>query len=230
MVVRPLDSSANSLQRYSTDGRLEQTYSGGSAKLYGGAVLYTPDGLQLIAETDTAPVVFSNDGRVLRQFRVPAGYSRCYPRKWWTSSAVLEQCMTPGFSRIALFVQPFDGGSPTALVDGPDTQGSGYVGAWKLSNGDVLLGAAGNCGDGGYQVLHAGSGTITPLRGPSEAPAPQYISHMDNDVATIPVNGSGCVNDHPGVHTLIDYNMVTGKTTTLLQGDAQIVSWPGDRS
>ncbi|HEU5270942.1 MAG TPA: hypothetical protein VFU36_13540 [Jatrophihabitans sp.] len=214
-------------KRFATDGTLELTYSN-PALLTTERVLYTPDGTELIGDTSSATVLLGNDGHLIRQFPVPAGYSRCYVLKWWTESAVLEVCSN-NLSFSALFVQQVAGGSPSRLTSGNGKYGMGYANGWRLSNGDVLLENISGCGDAGYQVL-ATDGTIHPLRLPAGVTEPGYIANMDGDLATfLQRNFPGCGGTNRPRYSLIDYNMVTGQTRTLLDGLAVIVGWPGDQ-
>jgi hypothetical protein len=222
------------LSRYSTQGVRALTYPtvAGGNRIGSGSAIYTPDGGELILQSaDGVSVLLGNDGHYIRTFGPPAGYDRCNPLKLWTSATLLESCRrTAAGQPFALFVQPLGGGTPTVLADGAGTQALGYGNAWQLSNGDVLLQALGNCGGGGYQILHEGSGAITPLRGPRGVPSPHFITSMDGDVATFVVGDGGCAAGHPGGPTLVDYNVVTGQTRTLLDQPAIMLSWPGDAS
>jgi hypothetical protein len=215
------------LQRYSTGGTLELTYSD-PALLGTETVLYTPDGTQLVGDTSNGPVLLGNDGHLIRQYPVPAGYHQCYAIKWWTTSSVLETCDVKDRAFQVLFLQPVAGGSPSRLTGGDGKYGMGYRAAWQLSNGDVLLENAAGCGNGGYQVL-AADGTTRSLRLPAGVTAPGYISNMDGDLATFVQRDTiGCGGSNQPHFRLIDYNMVTGQTRKLVDGLAFIVNWPGD--
>ncbi len=218
------------LSRYSVDGSLELDYPAvvDGHHFSSARPLYTLDGTELIVPAyPSATLLLGNDGHFIRAFQVPSGYSDCHPVKLWTAEAMLERCsrFSNGRGLDALLVQPLSGGAPQVLTDAGGSQGDGYVDAWQLSNGDVLLASDGNCGDGGYDVLHPSSGTITALRGPAGVPYPLFIVAIDRDLATFFVGGSGCAADHPNAHTLVDYNMVTGRTSILLQQLATILPW-----
>jgi TolB protein len=231
LVQQPGPNNGWQLSRYAGYGGLEYSYPlviGG--RQVGGGAVYTADGTELILTSTTGtPFLIGNDGHFIRTFRVPAGYQGCTPVKLWTAGTVLENCfISDPAPRGALVVQPLSGAAPTTLADGPGTETGGYEQAWQLSNGDVLLHANGQCDDGGYRVLHPGTGAITVPRLPAEVSAHPFMLSMEGDQATFLVGGSGCVADHPGAHTLLDYNLVTGQTRILLQQSALILPWPGD--
>jgi hypothetical protein len=229
VVINDSNPQRPQLQRYSTGGTLELTYSD-PALLTTGTVLYTPEGTQLVGDTSNGPVLLGNDGRLIRQFPTPAGYSECYVIKWWTSSSVLETCWVKDRALQALFLQPLAGGRPSVLVDSAGPLNEGYSNAWQLSNGDVLLEVEAGCGYGGNEILDPRNGSIRPLKLPAGVTQPGRIANMDGDLATFQQNYTGCGGGDQARFSMIDYNMVTGQTRKLLDGLAVIVSWPGDPS
>ena len=101
----------------------------------------------------------------------------------------------------------------------------GYGNGWRLSNGDVLLSKMSGCGSAGYDILHP-DGTTVPLRLPAGVPEPGTIINMSGDLATFQVV-HGCGDPGPNV-SLLDYDMVTGKTSTLLNSNGIVLSYPGN--
>jgi hypothetical protein len=81
------------------------------------------------------------------------------------------------------------------------------------------------CGSAGYDILHP-DGTTVPLRLPAGVPEPGTITSLVGDLATFRVV-HGCGQPGPNV-TLLDYDMVTGATSTLLDSDGIVVGYPGD--
>ncbi len=218
------------LQRYSTDGTLELTYPK-LPLLPNDALLYTPDGTRLVTDTTNGPILLSNDGQLIRQFSIPAGYSQCFALKWWTNSTVLEVCGAKTSEFRALYLQPLTGGRPSVLVDSTGPFGGGYGDAWQLSNGDVLLRVEAGCGYGGNEILDPRNGSIRPLKLPVGVAKPGRITHMDGDLATFQQpNYDGCLGGDQPAYSLIDYDMVTGQTRKLIDGLAILVNWPGDPS
>jgi hypothetical protein len=215
------------IQRYSTDGALELTYSDPSLIA---PLLYTPDGTRLVGETGNGPVLLGNDGRLIRQFPAPTGYSGCSVIKWWTSSSVLEGCYRQDPLVLALFLQPLSGSPPSVLVDSAGPNHEGYANAWQLSNGDILLQMGVGCAFGGYEILTPRSGSIRPLKGPPGVTKPGRIANMDGDLATFQQQNYSATCGAPDQprFSMIDYNMVTGQTRKLIDGLAVLVNWPGD--
>jgi hypothetical protein len=214
------------LLRYGTDGTLQLAYPPSIAglRLYGYQALYTADGSQFVTQAGDYSVLLSNGGQLVQQYALPSSYLSCRPAKWWTSDTFLEACSRSGGT--GLYLQPVAGGTPTLLVDQKSPIGMGYGYAWQLSNGDVLLSRESGCGSAGYDVLHP-DGTIAALNLPPGVTAPGTIVNMDGDLATFRVV-QGCGQPGPNV-TLLDYNMVTGATSTLLPGDGVVLSYPGDK-
>jgi hypothetical protein len=242
MLLRSIDDAGKpTLTRYALDGTRELTYpttiAGVGTMGYRG--LYTADGSVLAVDTTSALdkatasrtpgglTLLSNDGHFIRRFPLPGGYSSCAPLKWWSASTVLESCIRKsGPLTGGLFLQETSGGLPVPLAQPSDTS-PGYWSAWQLGNGNVLLGNDGKCHSGGYSILHPDSGEITALKLPSGVSAPGLITHMDGNVATFDLNGGGCVfNQSSDPHTLLDYNMVTGDSAVLFEGEATIVGYP----
>jgi hypothetical protein len=106
----------------------------------------------------------------------------------------------------------------------------GYENAWPLSNGHFLLLNTSGCGNGGYDIL-LGDGTTRPLRGPAGMPPTNTpIINVDGDRVTFQQKDvQGCGGGEIPHYQLIDYNMVTGATSKLLDGTATMASWPGSR-
>lgn len=217
------------LLRYGTDGTLQLAYpptiGGQQLHAYYGAV-YTADGSQLTVQVGNNTVLLSNAGDLVQQYQLPDSYRSCRPIKWWTSDTLLEACNRTGTlgATTALYLQPLAGGNPTVLIDQPSSIGLGYGYAWQLSNGDVLLSRMSDCGSAGYDILRP-DGTTVPLRLPAGVSAPGIVINMSGDLATFAVS-QGCGNPGPKV-SLIDYNMVTGATSTLLNSNGLLRSYPG---
>jgi hypothetical protein len=221
------------LVRYGTDGTLEHLYAAppglGSST---SAVLYLPDGSQFVGSITNGPLVlFGNEGQLVRSYPKPDGYDRCTPVKWWRTGTVLEICNHMGSvgQLNALYLQPIVGGAPSLLTDDAGSHQMGHLDGWRLSNGDVLLVNATGCGNGGYQVLGS-DGVVRSLKLPAAITAPGVIVNMDGDWATfLQTTDFGC-DPRQGSRRLIDYNMVTGQTRALIDGEGVLVSWPGDPS
>lgn len=222
---------AERLLRYGTDGTPQLAYplTVGGQKLNGYyGVLYTADGSQLVMQAGDNPVLLSNNGELVQQYPLPASNQSCRPVKWWTADTFVEACDRSGTlgSITSLYLQPVAGGSPTLLVDQGSSIGMGYATGWQLSNGDVLLARMSGCGSAGYDILRP-DGTTVPLRLPAGVSEPGTIINMSGDLATFQVvgKGSSCAGrDEP---RLIDYNMVTGATSTLLNSLGLVLGYPG---
>ncbi|HET6209304.1 MAG TPA: hypothetical protein VFD94_02915, partial [Jatrophihabitans sp.] len=218
------------LLRYSADGTLQLAYppiiAGQRLHEYY-PILYTADGSQLVAQTGNSSVLLSNGGELVQQYSLPGSNQSCRPVKWWTADTFLEACDRPGSlgSVSSLYLQPVAGGTPNLLVDQGSSIGMGYGSGWQLSNGDVLLSRRSGCGSAGYDILHP-DGTTVPLRLPAGVPEPGTITSLVGDLATFRVV-HGCGQPGPNV-TLLDYDMVTGATSTLLDSDGIVVGYPGD--
>jgi len=218
------------LVRLDPDGRVQQWYPryvAGAGDVSGWRALYQADGLSFVTGSQRGVLVMSNTGSVERTLPAPAGYQGCHPLSRQGDSAVeLCQQVADG-ARTSLFSQSLSGGQPQPLATGPGKFGMGYYMGWSLSNGDLLLGNAVGCGGGGgYSIQHP-DGSIRPLRLPVGVPAPGNILNMDGDLATFLItNRSGCGDRSHATYTLIDYNMVTGATTTLLEQDATLLDYP----
>lgn len=235
-LIEQLDQpNAWRLNRYSADGGLEFSYPAviGGQQVSTGEAIYSADGSELILTTPAGdPFLVGNDGHFIRTFAAPAGYVRCTPVKLWQAGSMLERCMRVGASQShsALIVQPLTGAAPRVLADAPARNTDGYWGAGQLSNGDLLLDNWGDCDGSTYDILHAGTGAIRPLRWPAGIPRPSTIIGMSGDIATFDHRSpSGC--GHGGSQdTLYSYNMVTGQTRTLVDGSAIVLDWPGGPS
>lgn len=222
---------AERLLRYGTDGTPQLAYPltvGGQQLHDYYSVLYTADGSQLVLQAGNNTVLLSNGGDLVQQYSLPASTQSCRPVKWWTSDTFLEACDRSGGTLgpvTSLYLQPMAGGTPTLLVGQGSSIGMGYGEAWQLSNGDVLLSRMSGCGSAGYDILHP-DGTTAPLRLPAGVTEPGTISNMAGDLATFRVV-HGCGDPGSNV-TLIDYNMVTGATSTLLNSSGTVLSYPAD--
>jgi hypothetical protein len=216
------------LRRYSTDGTLEQSYP---PSVGSGPVYYTADGSEFVVDTSSYPQLYTNDGQLIRQLPAPAGYRTCSALKWWTQTSLLESCAAAAGSPYGLFIQSVDGSQPDLLTSSGGSSGLGFMYAWQLSNGDVLLSNVSGCGLAGYSILNPQDGSTRPLRLPAGVSAPGEIVNMAGNLATFLQQGDrhGCAGPTgTPQYQLIDYNLVTGQTHTLLDGLAVIVNWPGD--
>lgn len=221
-----LVSSATDLRRFGTDGSLQLRYSNdmnGIGSLVRGpnSIFYTDDGAAFVATGVDRAVLISNAGAPLRAYDLPAGMTTCHPMRAWDSGVFLEYCLSSQH-RFALYLQPIAiSGAAQPLISRTDLS---YADAWRLSNGDTLIALAGqNCKAGGYLVLHA-DGSLSALRVPSGVPNPGYILNVSGDVATFTLSPDACQADQYGT---VDYNMVTGVTTSLSSGGgAPTVNYP----
>jgi TolB protein len=235
LLIAQTTGNQKQLVRYGTEGALEHVYAAvpGVGSLTDDVpALYLPDGSQFVDSIVQGPMVLvGNDGHLVRSYQQPVGYDGCMPLKWWSTGTILERCERIGSQSPfdALYLQPVAGGAPSLLTDDAGDHQMGHWGAWRLSNGDVLLANTVGCGEGGYQVLGS-DGVVRPLRLPTAIIAPGWIVNLDGDQATFLQSESiGCGG--PGsLRGLVDYNLVTGQTRRLLDGGAVIVSWPGDPS
>jgi len=231
MLVDGVVQGSLRMLRYSTDGTLQLAYLptlDGLGPLVGKA-LYTADGSQFVSAAGRHPVLMTNGGQLVRSYPFARTDDlSCAAVRWWTSDTFLELCnrQQTGSYFDSLYLQPVDGSTPTVLIDRNSQVGMGYDSAWPLSNGDVLLSYSAGCGAVGYDILRS-DGSVVPLRRPSGVPDSARIINMSGDVATfqIALAGPGCVGAQKV--SLIDYNMVTGKTSTLLSGLANLMAYPG---
>lgn len=217
------------LLRYDPDGSLQLAYP---PELVGGGpltstALYSADGSQFVAYTGHSELV-SNGGQLIRQYPLPQSDDQlCQPLRWWTSDSFLEACDTPtgGAWPNTLYLQPVAGGAPSRLAPQSATSPD-YDYAWPLSNGDVLLQRAAGCGVSNYDILRP-DGTIVPLRLPAGVTDPTTIVSMTGDLAVFrTLKQDNCGGGAPE-DALIEYNMITGATSTLLPGIGTAVDYPG---
>jgi hypothetical protein len=125
-------------------------------------------------------------------------------------------------------VQPVSGSAPAPLTSAGGRWGFGYSNAWRLGNGDVLLLEWADCGASQYAILPNGKGAIRPLHEPRGSGLSRLLDE-DGDIAVFEQQTRGC--GQPGGHfSLIQYNLMTGRTSPLLDGPATVFSWPGDPS
>lgn len=219
------------LLRYSPDGVMQLAYPAvidGVGSLQARA-FYTPDGTQLLDSAGNYSVLLSNDGTLVRKYPLPKqNIHDCQPVRWWTAGVFLESCTqnSQASSWISLYLQPVSGAAPSVLVNRNSAIGMGYSYAWPLSNGDVLLSITSGCGRAGYDILHP-DGRIVPLTLPAGVPAPGTITGLSGDLATFRVT-HGC-GGRPQNVRLLDYDMLTGQTSTLnANGGGVLLSYPGD--
>ena len=224
------------LDRYSVKGDLEYSYpSVVNGILVGGGAFYSSDGSELVVanQQDDGAVLIGNDGHFIRTFNPPSGMRNCMPIKLWGTAAMLEHCYRTVNNRVysALVVQPLSGGVPQVLADTPARNGNGYWDAWQLSNGDVLLNNWADCGSSTYDILDGSTGVIRPLRWPSGIPARSNIVNVSGNIATFEhqtPSGCGQGGAENAQYALYGYNLLTGQTNKLLDGDAGVLGWPGD--
>jgi hypothetical protein len=222
------------LLRYGADGTLQLVYPptvDGSVLI--SKALYTADGSQFVGNAGgVRAVLMTNSGQLVRSYPFSQASDRsCIPLRWWTSDTFLEMCdhNQPDSYSLALYLQPIDGSTPSRLIDQDPIQ-MNYDNAWPLSNGDVLLDKDTGCGVSRYDILRA-DGAVVPFVWPAGVPDSARIVNMSGDIATFQVakSGSSCAISQNQNVSLIDYNMVTGATSTLLQSNATLLSYPSDR-
>jgi len=173
--------------------------------------------------------LFGLDGHLIRTFVKPAGASDCGPVKLWGGSSVLESCLVgEGSGRTILIVQPLSGEKPSALVSGPGPSGYGYGDAWPLSDGSLLLAGREFCSEGspGYFIQHQ-DGSVSYLRD-SPAAANGFARSLHDDTVTYQVGGQACRTYSPAAGPVIQYNVLSGKSTTLSADSAYLAPWQAD--
>lgn len=232
VIVDAQVQGAARLLRYGTDGTMQLIYPPGVSA--GGPlttdVLYSADGSQFVASLSQHPELISNGGQLVRRYPLPRPTDTvCQPLKWWTADSFLEACghTVSGAFPDSLYLQPITGEAPTPLTPQGTQVSSDYDEAWPLSNGDVLLQRAAGCGVSHYDILHPDQ-TIVPLRMPAGVSDPTRIVSMDGDLATFDVLKGGSCGGNGANDALINYDMVTGKTSTLLNSYANVMGYPGD--
>ncbi|MEO6501883.1 MAG: hypothetical protein ABIQ09_08215 [Jatrophihabitantaceae bacterium] len=215
------------LQRFGTDGRLQQTYPDelpGLGKLVGNSALYSLNGAELLIGGQNGVALLANDGHLIRTLPAPAGLTECRPIKWWDAATVLMRCTheikETGGLPTELFLQPVAGGSPTKL-GGSVAASHSFVDAWPYSGG-LLLREGASCGPGKLDVLR--NGVISKLVLPAEIATPT-LHAVDGDVAIVE-NRADCSSE-PIPVSVISVNLVTKAQTTLTTGvSRRVLSYP----
>jgi len=225
LVIRFAGTSP-SLERLATDGSHQLTYPRtllGFGQI-GFPVLYTADGTELLVGGQHGIALLGNDGHLIRVLPAPAGAQGCWPATWWNSSTVQETCNFDVSPRYAVLLQPVAGGQPEKLAGASTTYPLGFVNAWRYSKGTVL-GEGSGCGPGRLDVLrHGVISTLTLPAGVQDSPP---VIGVDGDIITVQRVG-GCPISHE--ESVIAVNLVTGTTTTLFKGSAQLLPYPWQRS
>ncbi len=106
------------LERIDRNGARQLLYptsQPGVGKVSGG--IYTPDGSQLVRNTDHGWVITTNGGTVVRTLSLPTGTAHCFFHRWWTATTMLATCY-PGPSSMnpKLWLVPITGASATPLL------------------------------------------------------------------------------------------------------------------
>jgi hypothetical protein len=226
------------MRRYGIDGKLQLRYpsTGPNGVIVFSGALRTDDGAGTVVQSAAgATMLLTEAGAVVRRYPLPDQKTGCHPIQLW-GDGFLEACASstdPGKPN-GLYVQPLSGGSARLLIDRAGPSGSGFISAWQLSNGDVLLrnegsSAGGPCVDENYALLHP-DGALTALRLPASIAPIARIFNVDRDMATFMPGGTPCSEPNAPFQPkeLVDYNLVTGQTATLPAEDAQIVNYPSD--
>ncbi|HEX8306086.1 MAG TPA: hypothetical protein VF612_14515 [Jatrophihabitans sp.] len=222
ILVTRLAGTSPSLERLATDGSHQLAYPRtlpGSGQI-GFPVLYNADGTGLLVGGSQGMTLLGNDGHLIRTLPATADVRGCWPVKWWSSSTVLETCVSKTGSSYALFLQPVAGGQPEKLAAASKTHPGGFSNAWRYSEG-TLLSEGGGCGPGRLNVLR--NGAIRILKLPAGVAEDPPVIGVDGDLLTLRRLGGCPVRDEESV---ISFNLVTGATTTLFTGDAQLIPYP----
>jgi len=116
-----LVSRVSGLERVGLDGSRQLVYPTsypGIGKVSGG--YYSPDGSQLVRNTDHGWVLTRNDGTVVRTLSRPTGMAHCRNHRWWTATTILMTCY-PGSTNDhpKVWLVPITGAAATPLL-GPE--------------------------------------------------------------------------------------------------------------
>jgi hypothetical protein len=221
LVIRD-EGTSSVLERLGADGRLQLTYPRtlpGFGEI-GFPVLYNADGTELLVGGRHGMALLGNDGQLIRTLPAPAGVRGCWPVRWWSSSTVLETCVSQAGNSYALFLQPVAGGQPEELAAASKAHPGGFSNAWRYSEGTLLSEGAG-CGPGKLNVLR--DGVIRALELPAGVAEYPPVIGVDGDLLTLRRLGGCPIGDEGSV---ISLNLVTGAATTLFKGDAQLIPYP----
>jgi hypothetical protein len=222
------------LRRYGMDGRLQQRYpsTGPDGVNAVGGVLATDDGAELIVASPAGnTMLLTQTDTLVRRYPLPDGATQCTPMNLW-ADGFLESCDSQTGPPSTLYVQPLAGGPARVLIDQPGLSGGGYSGAWQLSNGDLLLrnqaaAITTPCVDENYSLLHP-DGTLSQLRLPASIAPITRLENVNHDMATFKPGYGPCsdlsVPSRPA--KLVDFNVVTGQTVTLVDDNAEMVNYP----
>jgi hypothetical protein len=221
LVIRDAGTSP-SLERLSTDGSHQLTYPRtlpGFGEI-GFPVLYNATGTELLVGGQHGMALLGNDGRLIRILRAPAGAHGCWPTKWWNSSTVLETCNFDVSPRYSVLLQPVAGGQSEKLAGAGKTYPLGFADAWRYSEGTLLSEGTG-CGPGRLDVLR--DGVIRTLKLPAGVEKYPPVIGVNGDLVTLRRLGGCPIRNEESV---ISLNLVTGATTTLFRGTAQLIPYP----
>jgi TolB protein len=109
------DSGIERVDLNGTRQLLYPTSEPGVGKVSGG--YYTPDGSQLVRDTDHGWVVTTNDGTVVGTLSRPTGTAHCFNLRWWTATTILMICYPgPTSDDPGLWLVPINGEPAAPLL------------------------------------------------------------------------------------------------------------------
>ncbi len=121
------------LQRYNLQGQLQKVLASGDYP--DPDVIYSPDGVSLIAGTIPGLEEISNAGGVTARFTVPGKVELCDPVRWWNATTVLTEClMEPHVVTLGrLWLVNVKTGKVRPLSSA--AKHASQAGAWQLTSG-----------------------------------------------------------------------------------------------
>jgi hypothetical protein len=205
------ESGPVAAERLSLTGTVQQVYptsfpQAGDAV---GTMVESPDGTQLVMETDNGEEVVDNSGQPIRFLADPPGQQACELTRWWGDGDVLLNCGTQ------LWLQPASGTAPTALTSSANTESD--INAWQLPDGTYAEGAA--CGTTWLSKIGA-DGVSTHLSVPG-TPTGGSVAGIGADGDQMAILLTGGCDGGPGsaataTGTLAWYNPATNVVSALL--------------
>jgi hypothetical protein len=158
-------SATDYLEIYRTNGDLFASITSAPSGFPWLTWLYGLDGTFLVVGAGSALTVYQNDGTMVRDLTIPAGY--CEPVRWWDATTILASCVPDyvlsanGYYHV-LWLIPLDGSAGSALTAPPppgwDVVEFGHADAWRAA-ATTLVQWYGDCGARGIQVLHPDTST-----------------------------------------------------------------------